>query len=82
MPYPRREAQNPEKVDRLGVELDARGIGVHRDALGARRNFDGMAVLAPQGADLVGALGHCAAQEREKDRPVGRLRCHAQRFSM
>jgi hypothetical protein len=29
-------------------------------------DFDGMAVLAPEGADLVGAFGHGAAQEMEE----------------
>lgn len=41
------EAEQPEKVDRLGVELDALVIGLHRHALGARRDFHTMTILAP-----------------------------------
>ena len=79
---PSAKAEQPEEIDRFGVELDARGIGVHRHTFGARRDFDGMAILAPEAADFVGAFGHCAAQEMENNRPVGRLGCHANGFSM
>lgn len=79
---PGAEAEQPEEVDRLGVEPNARGVGVHCDARGAGRDFDGMAVLAPEGADRVATLGHRAAQEIKNDRPVGRLGCHASGFSM
>ncbi len=44
---PRAEVEQLEEVDRLGVELDACGIGIHRDAFHASCDFDSMAVLAP-----------------------------------
>jgi hypothetical protein len=58
---PGAESEQPEEIDSLGVELDARGVGVHCDALAARSDFDGMAVLAPEATDLVGAFGHRTA---------------------
>lgn len=69
---PSAEAEQPEEIDCFGVELDAHGIGAHRHAFSARCDFDGMAVLAPEGADFVSTLRHCTAQEMENNRPFGR----------